>query len=71
MSPSRRAAPAPNTIMTPKELAQYLRIHLSTVYRLVAGGKIPYFRVGGGYRFTEEEITKWMANRRVPPHDAK
>ena len=48
-------------IMTTKEVADYLRIHLSTVFRMVRTGQLPGFRVGAGrgdYRFRRSNIEK-------------
>jgi excisionase family DNA binding protein len=42
--------------MTTAEVAQYLRIHPSTVYKLVREGKLPAFKVGSDYRFNKSEI---------------
>jgi excisionase family DNA binding protein len=47
-----------------KDLARYLHCHQSTIYRLVKGGQIPGFRLGGGWRFRIDEIDRWC--RRIP-----
>ncbi len=36
-------------IMTIKEVAAYLRVHQSTLYRLIKRGKLPTFRVGSDF----------------------
>jgi excisionase family DNA binding protein len=46
-------------IMTVREVAQYLRIHSTTVYRLLKQGKLPAFRVGSDWRFDVEAINFW------------
>ena len=51
---------ADEAIMTVKDLADFLRIHQSTVYRMAKAGKIPFFRVGFDYRFNRVTIQKWM-----------
>ena len=50
----------PNEIMTIQEVAAYLKIKEKTAYRLVAGGKIPGFKVGGSWRFRRNEIEAWI-----------
>ena len=46
-------------LLTVPELAEYLRIHSSTVYRLLRCRKIPGFEIGGDWRFSIEEIDRW------------
>ena len=39
----------------------YLRVHSSTIYRMLKKNQLPAFRVGGDWRFTVEAIDKWRA----------
>jgi len=55
----------PSPIMTVAEVARYLRIHQSTVYRLIHRSQLPYFKTGSDYRFDRDTIEKWMADRQV------
>ena len=55
----------PSSIMTAGEVAQYLRIHSSTLYRLIRRDQIPFFKMGSDYRFDRNLIDKWIANRQV------
>jgi len=48
-------------IMTTKELAAYLRLHEVTIQRYAADGVIPSIRIGRSWRFSKEEIDKWLA----------
>jgi excisionase family DNA binding protein len=57
----RRHAHAPSPIMTTAEVARYLRIHPTTVYRLLREGKLPGFKIGADYRFNKDEIDHRMA----------
>ena len=43
-----------------RELAGYLRVHQTTVYRLIREQKLPAFRVSSNWRFNREEIERWM-----------
>lgn len=45
-------------IMTIKEVAEYLKLNEKTTYRLASEGKIPAFKVGGSWRFRQDEIEK-------------
>lgn len=53
----------PKTVMTIKELAAYLRVHQSTIYRLVKCGQLPAFKIGSDWRFTLEEIEAWVKHQ--------
>ena len=48
-------------IMTPKQAARYLGLHVVTVYRLIKKGKLPCFRVGGQWRFKKDLLDEWIA----------
>ena len=48
-------------IMTPKEAAEYLGLHLITIYRLVKKGKLPGFKIGGQWRFKKDLLDEWIA----------
>jgi excisionase family DNA binding protein len=47
--------------MTLEEVAAYLRVHESTVYRLLKKQSIPAFKLGSDWRFNQESIDKWIA----------
>ena len=46
-------------IMTVREVADFLHVHPSTIYRLLRQGKLPAFRVGSDWRFSREAIDRW------------
>jgi excisionase family DNA binding protein len=46
-------------IITIRELSAYLRMAEKTLYRLVAAGSVPGFKVGGAWRFRLDEIEAW------------
>lgn len=46
--------------LTVEEVATYLRLPLSTVYKLVQDKKLPGFKVGKHWRFRRETIEKWI-----------
>jgi excisionase family DNA binding protein len=52
----------PRRIMTTTEVAEYLKVHQTTIYKMVAQGQIPFFRVGSDYRFHRDIIDKWMTD---------
>ena len=47
-------------VMTVSEVAAYLKIAESTVYRLVKEGRLPGRKVGGAWRFSRQELEKWL-----------
>jgi excisionase family DNA binding protein len=50
-------------ILTVKEVGEALRVHPSTLYRLVREGRIPAFRVGSDWRFRKEGIVRWTVDQ--------
>lgn len=52
-------------IMTVKEVSEYLRVHPSTVYKMLRTGGLPAFRIGTDWRFNAEEIDRWCSGRNV------
>ena len=48
------ASPEPD-LMTSKEVAEYLRLPLPTVYYLAKNGELPSFQVGSRWRFRRHE----------------
>lgn len=48
-----------NDVMTINEVADYLRCHTSTIYRLLKMGKLRGFKLGSDWRFNRETIVKW------------
>ena len=48
-------------IMTPREAAEYLSVHVRTIYRLAKNGEIPCRKVGGSWRFKKEALDEWLS----------
>ena len=46
--------------LTAEEVANYLRIPLSTVYKLTQDQKIPSFKVGKHWRYKKRSIQDWI-----------
>ena len=47
-------------ILTIEELANYLKVSKSTLYKLVQEGKVPGQKVGRHWRFRRETIDRWL-----------
>ena len=50
-------------IMTPREAAEYLSIHVRTIYRLAKNGEIPGRKVGGSWRFKKDALDEWLSGK--------
>jgi excisionase family DNA binding protein len=46
-------------VLTVQEVSNYLRVHPSTIYRMLKKNQLPAFRVGSDWRFTVEAIDQW------------
>jgi excisionase family DNA binding protein len=47
-------------VMTIDDLAKYLKLSTSTLYKLCAEGKVPGQKVGRHWRFHKEAIDDWL-----------
>ena len=45
-------------IVTAKELAKYLKLSDSTIYKLALDGNLPGFKIGDSWRFDMDEVIK-------------
>lgn len=55
-------------IMSKKEAAEFLRISVSTLERLMRENKIPYAKINKKRRkvlFLKEDLLKWVKSKRV------
>lgn len=50
----------PPDIMTIEEVADYLRVPVSSLYKLAQQGRIPASKVGRHWRFRREFIDRWI-----------
>ncbi len=50
--------------MTAREAAAYLRLSISTIHKLSAGGGIPVYRVGAKLLFATDELDGWLEKGR-------
>ena len=62
-SPSSRLT---DQLLTAKQAAARLSVHVNTVKRLVRLGEIPHYRLGtrGDLRFDPADIDAWLATKR-------
>jgi excisionase family DNA binding protein len=56
-------------IMTPSEVADLLKIHLKTVYKLAEKGVIPGNRIGRSWRFSRSDVMELVSSRSMSLSD--
>jgi excisionase family DNA binding protein len=61
MKPSDNASHSP--LMTVSELAEYLKVSHSMIYRLRRDRHLPFLKLGGSFYFDPIEIERWIAER--------
>lgn len=54
----------PGDVLIIAELAAYLKIPKSTLYKLVREGRIPYRKIGRHWRFLKTAIGRWLDETR-------
>ncbi|MEZ6212174.1 MAG: helix-turn-helix domain-containing protein [Phycisphaerales bacterium] len=63
------AIPDPPQVMTIDDLAAYLQVAKSTLYKLAQEGKVPGQKVGKHWRFRREAIDTWLDQREKEGQD--
>lgn len=56
------------TVLTIDDLAEYLKISTSTLYKLAQEGKLPGKKVGRHWRFHRDAVDDWL---RIEPATGK
>ena len=49
--------------LTIKELSEYIRVPLNTLYKYTKEKRIPCFKVGVQLRFKKSSVDKWIAKK--------
>jgi len=47
-------------VMNIREVAGYLGVHTSTIYKYAQQGTIPAFKIGSDWRFSRKHINLWI-----------
>ena len=50
--------------LTLQQIANYLQMSTSSIYKMAQAGKIPTYKVGRQWRFKREEIDEWVEKTR-------
>jgi excisionase family DNA binding protein len=48
-------------VLTIGEVAEMLRVHPTTVYRLLKRGDMPGFKIGGNWRVSVNALERWIS----------
>ena len=48
-----------------EDVAERFGVNVTTVYRLVKRGRLPAFKVGNQWRFSEARLEEWVADREL------
>ena len=65
--PKKPSSEPINEVLTAGEVASYLRVSLSTIYRLLKSGDLPAFKIGSDWRFNRVHIEEWLKSRAQMP----
>ena len=49
--------------MTVSSVADYLQLHVTTIYWLLKSGQIPALKLGYDWRFSKAEIDRWAVRQ--------
>jgi excisionase family DNA binding protein len=59
-------------LLTAREVAELLRLPVSTVYELARTGRLPHLRIGRAMRFSREDLEEHLAETcRSLPHSPR
>jgi len=50
--------------LTLEQIAQYLQISTSSIYKMAQAGKIPAYKVGRQWRFKKDGIDRWVEKQK-------
>jgi excisionase family DNA binding protein len=57
--------PMTRKLFDAKHIAELLSLRLSTVYKWVHEGRIPYYKLGKCVRFREDEVWSWVEKHKA------
>ena len=53
------------TRVSAKEAAEFTGLKQSTIYRYAVERKIPFYKIGAKILFDTDDLTKWLASKKV------
>lgn len=52
---------AKEIFLTPEEFAKMLKVSRTTIYRIIDGRKMPFYKINGSLRFKLEDVEEYIA----------
>lgn len=52
-------------LLTPKEVAEMLRVSKTVPYNLISEGKLAAYKIGGSIRIDLEDLEKYLESRKL------
>jgi len=52
-------------VMNVEQVADYLGVHTSTIYKYAQRGTIPAFKIGSDWRFSVKHIDLWIDEKMI------
>jgi len=56
-------------LLTTRQVAEILQVHLNSLYRLVYQRRIPFTKVSGMLRFDPRALERWIQKGKIEPED--
>ncbi len=50
--------------LTLEQIAEYLQMSTSSIYKMAQASKIPAYKIGRQWRFKKEEIDRWVEEQK-------
>lgn len=60
---SVESSSAVGTLLTPKQVATKLQMHVNYVYELATSGEIPSYKFKNNRRFSEAAVDEWLGSQ--------
>jgi excisionase family DNA binding protein len=60
---SNTTVPLDHRLLTSEEVAELLRLPVSTIYELARTGRIPHLKIGRALRFSQSDLETHLAER--------
>jgi len=52
-------------LLTTRQLQELLQVDRVTIYRMLSDGRLTGFKVGGQWRFSRQEVERWLQEQRI------